>query len=379
MRDVVLVGAVRTATGKFGGALSGIPAVELGSTVIGSALERTRLKGSDIDSVIMGCVLQAGLGKNPARQAAIRAGLPVQVPAVTINCVCGSGLESVCLAAAMIMGGDADTVVAGGMESMSRAPYLLDSARFGYRLNDGKLVDAMVNDGLTDAYGHYHMGMTAEDVFAVLSQQKCQNAQASGRFADEIVPVCVKTKNDQVMFTVDECPRAGVNAESLAALSPVFKSGGTVTAANASGISDGAAAVIVMSAEKAEELGITPAARIVATASVVVDPATMGIGPVYSTRKALRKAGLEMNDIDLVEANEAFAAQSIAVARELGWDMSRVNVNGGAIALGHPIGATGARMVVTLLLEMKNRSAQYGLATLCVGGGMGITAVVQSV
>lgn len=391
MREVVLAGAVRTAIGKFGGALSGIPAVELGGAVISAALERAGLNKTDPERVIMGCVLQAGLGQNAARQASMNAGIPEHVPAATINCVCGSGLEAVNLAASLIRAGEADIIVAGGMESMSRAPYLLDNARFGYRMNDGKLLDSIMKDGLTDAFGNYHMGITAEtladkysvsrleqDEFAALSQQKCEKAQATGRFKKEIAPIRMKVKKDEIIFQDDEYPRSGVTVESLSSLSPAFKAGGTVTAANSSGINDGAAAVVVMSAGKAKELEVIPMARFTVSASAGVNPSVMGIGPVYSTQKALAKAGLDLQYIDLIEANEAFAVQSIAVSRELGWDMAKVNVNGGAIALGHPIGASGARILVTLLHELKIRSARYGLATLCVGGGMGITAIVEN-
>jgi acetyl-CoA C-acetyltransferase len=392
MSEVVLAGAVRTAIGKFGGALSGVPVIEMGGAVIKAALERACVKSCDVDRVIMGCVLQAGLGQNVARQAAINAGLPEQVSAFTVNCVCGSGLEAINIAAAMIRAGEADVIVAGGMENMSRAPYLLDNARFGYRINDGKLQDSMINDGLTDAFGRYHMGITAEaiaekygitrleqDQFAALSQQKCERAQTNGRFEREIIPLRLKVKKEEVVFLTDEYPRSGVTAEGLASLSPAFKPGGTVTAANASGINDGAAAMVVMSGEKAKELGVTPMGRIIASASEGVNPAIMGIGPVYSTRRALGKAGLELTQIDLIEANEAFAAQSIAVARELGFDMAKVNVNGGAISLGHPIGASGARILVTLLHELENANVRYGLATLCVGGGMGITTIVERI
>jgi acetyl-CoA C-acetyltransferase len=392
MRKIVLAGAVRTAIGKFGGALCGVAATELGGTVIKASIERAGISIPDVDRVLMGCVLQAGLGQNPARQAAIYAGLPEQVPATTINCVCGSGLEAVNMAASLIRAGEADVVIAGGMENMSRAPYLLDNARFGYRINDGKLLDSMVNDGLTDAYGRYHMGITAEslaekygitrleqDQFAALSQQKCETAQASGRFADEIVPVKIKVKKEEITFAADEFPRKGVTVESISGLPPALKPNGTVTAANSSGINDGAAAMVVMCAEKARELGIIPMAKVVTSASAGVNPALMGIGPVYSTKKALQKAGLELDKIGLIEANEAFASQSIAVSRELGWDMEKVNVNGGAIALGHPIGASGARILVALLHEIKKRNVQYGLATLCVGGGMGITTIVERI
>lgn len=391
MREVVLVGPVRTAIGKFGGTLSTIPAVELGAIVIKAALERAKIDPAMVDQVLMGCVLQAGLGQNVARQAMIHAGLPVEIPATTINCVCGSGLHSVNLAASMIQSGDAEIIVAGGMENMSRSPYLLANARFGYRMNDGALQDSMVNDGLFDIYGNYHMGITAENVaeryhitrldqdeFSVRSQQKCEHAQKTKQFADEIVPVQVKVKKEIVSFDTDEFPRPGVTMESLSALSPAFKTNGTVTAGNASGINDGAAALLVMSSEKAQELGVTPLARIASYAACGVEPAYMGIGPVFSTRKALKKANLNTSDIDLIETNEAFAAQCVAVTKELDLDSEKVNVNGGAIALGHPIGASGARILVSLLNEMGKRKNRYGLATLCVGGGMGVTTIIET-
>lgn len=391
MRDVVLISPIRTAIGKFGGMLSTLPAVDLGAIVIKATLERAKIDPARVDQVLMGCVLQAGLGQNVARQAMIRAGLPVETPATTINCVCGSGLHAVNLAASLIQAGEADIVLAGGMENMSMAPFLLPNARFGYRMNNGVLMDSMVNDGLFDAYGSYHMGITAENVaekyhvsrldedeFAARSQQRCEKAQALNRFADEIVPVQVKMKKEVISFGIDEFPRKGVTVESLSALNPSFKADGTVTAGNASGINDGAAAVIVMAAETASELGISPIARIASHAAAGVDPAYMGIGPVFSTRKALKKAGLSIADLDLIEANEAFAAQSVAVARELELDSEKVNVNGGAIALGHPIGASGARILVSLLHEMSKRKSHYGLATLCVGGGMGISTIVET-
>jgi acetyl-CoA C-acetyltransferase len=392
LKEIVLISPVRTAIGKFGGALSSIPAQQLGSIVITEALHRAGVPGTVVDQVLMGCVLQAGLGQNPARQAALQAELPIEIPASTINCVCGSGLQAINLAASLIRAGEADLIVAGGMENMSRAPYLLPNARFGYRINDGALQDEMLLDGLQDAYGHYPMGMTAElvaekyvisraeqDAFAAASQQRCAVAWQQNRFADEIVPVTVKMKKETVEFAHDEFPRAGVTAASLAALPPVFKPEGTVTAGNSSGINDGAAAMIVTTAEKAHSLGVTPFARWVAAAETGVDPAYMGIGPVSATRKTLQKAGLSLAQVDLIEANEAFAAQSIAVIRELGLDPQKVNVNGGAIALGHPIGASGARILVTLLHEMKRRASRYGLATLCIGGGMGISTIVGKI
>ena len=390
MANIVLAGACRTAIGKFGGTLSGTPAVQLGSIVIAEALQRAGIRPNDVDEVLMGCVLQAGLGQNVARQAAVLAGIPVEKPAMTINNVCGSGLKAVSLAAAMIAAGEAEVVVAGGMENMSASPYALPQARFGYRMNNGSIVDTMVNDGLWDSFNNYHMGVTAEnvaaqygisraeqDAFAAASQQKCEAAQAAGKFAEEIVAVPIKVKKEVVPFLADEYPRQGVTAESLAKLSPAFQPNGTVTAANASGINDGAACVIVMSEEKAKQLGVTPMAKLIASASTGVDPSVMGVGPVESTKKALAKAGLSIADIDLFEANEAFAAQCIAVGSALGIPQEKLNVNGGAIALGHPIGASGCRILVTLLYEMKRRSARRGLATLCVGGGMGVSAIVE--
>ncbi len=391
MKEIVIVGACRTAIGKFGGSLTNVPAVELGAIVIREAIARAGIKPENVDEVIMGCVIQAGLGQSVARQASVKAGIPVEVPALTLNNVCGSGLKAVNLAAAMITAGEADVVIAGGMENMSAAPYAMPGARWGYRMNDGKIVDTMVNDGLWEAFNNYHMGITAENVaeqfgitremqdeFAASSQNKCEAAQKAGKFEEEIVPVPVKVKKEIIEFKVDEFPRAGVTAEGLKKLRPAFKPDGTVTAANASGINDGAAAVIVMSAEKAKELGVKPLARIVAGASAGVEPKIMGIGPVAATKKALSKAELSIDNIDLIEANEAFAAQSCAVANELSFDMSKVNVNGGAIALGHPVGASGCRILVSLLYEMKRREdAKLGLATLCVGGGMGVATIVE--
>ena len=390
MKEIVLAGAVRTPIGKMGGSLSTVSAAELGAIVIKAALKRSGVAADQVDEVLMGCVLQAAQGQNVARQAAIAAGLPNEVPALTLNNVCGSGLKCVNLAAAMIQAGQAEIVVAGGMENMSRAVYALQDARYGYRMNDGKLVDTMIRDSLWDAFHDYHMGMTAEnlaqqyaisremqDAFSAGSQQKCERAQKENRFADEIVPVPVKVKKDTILFERDEYPRDGVTQESLATLKPAFLKDGTVTAGNASGINDGAAAVVVMSAEAAKRLGVVPMARWVTGASAGVDPAIMGIGPVYATKKALAQAELPLGDIDLIEANEAFASQSIAVGKELGWDTDKVNVNGGAIALGHPVGASGTRILVTLLHELKRRNARYGLATLCVGGGMGVAAIVE--
>ncbi|AAM23825.1 acetyl-CoA C-acetyltransferase [Caldanaerobacter subterraneus subsp. tengcongensis MB4] len=393
MREAVIVSAVRTAIGKFGGSLAGIPVVDLGAIVIKEALKRAKVAPEQVDEVFMGIILQAGLGQNPARQSAVKAGIPVEVPATTINMVCGSGLRTVAMAAQAVMLGDADIVVAGGMESMSRAPYLLRDARWGYRMNmpSGELVDEMVYDGLWDVFNQYHMGITAENIaerykisrqeqdeFALRSQNLAEAAIKAGKFEEEIVPVPIpQKKGDPIEFKVDEHPRFGTTMEDLAKLKPAFKPDGTVTAGNASGINDGAAAVVVMSRDKAKELGVTPLATIKSYAYAGVDPAVMGLGPIYSTRKALDKAGLKIEDIDLIEANEAFAAQAIAVARELNFDMEKVNVNGGAIALGHPIGASGARILVTLLHEMKRRGSRLGLATLCIGGGMGISMIVE--
>jgi acetyl-CoA C-acetyltransferase len=390
--EVILAGACRTAIGKFQGSLSTIPAAELGAIVIRETVARAGIKPGQVDEVYMGCVLQAALGQNIARQAAIKAGLPVETPALTVNDVCGSGLKCINLAASLIAAGEADIIVAGGMENMSAAPFALTQARAGYRMGDAALVDTMVKDALWDAFNNYHMGMTAENVaakygisreaqdeFAALSQQKAEKAQKEGRFVEEIVPVPVTVKKELVSFAVDEYPRQGVTIESLAALKPAFKpEGGTITAANASGINDGAAAVVAMSAQKARELGVKPLARFTAGAWAGVDPSIMGIGPVFSSQKVLKKAGIAINDLDLIEANEAFAAQALAVGRELKWDNSIVNVNGGAIALGHPVGASGARILVTLLYELRRRKARKGLATLCVGGGMGVSTIVEA-
>ncbi|MDI3478083.1 MAG: acetyl-CoA C-acetyltransferase [Thermoanaerobacterium sp.] len=391
MKEVVIASGVRTAIGKFGGTLLNVPAVDLGAVVIKEALKRANVKPEDVSEVIMGNVLQAGLGQNPARQAEIKAGIPVEVPAMTVNMVCGSGLRAVTLAAQAVMLGDADIVVAGGMENMSRAPYVLNDARFGYRMNNGQLVDEMVYDGLTDVFNQYHMGITAENVaekynitreeqgeFAYRSQKLASEAISSGKFEDEIVPVTIpQKKGDPIEFKIDEHVRANTTIEALAKLKPAFKKDGTVTAGNASGINDAAAAVVVMSKEKAEELGIKPLATIKSFGYAGVDPSIMGIGPVYATRKALEKANLTVDDLDLIEANEAFAAQSLAVAKELKFNIDKVNVNGGAIALGHPIGASGCRILVTLLYEMQKRNSHTGLATLCIGGGMGIAMVVE--
>lgn len=388
-RKVVLAGACRTAIGTMGGALSNTPAPDLGTVVIKEALKRTGIKPEQVDEVYMGCVIQAGLGQNPARQAAVNAGIPVEVPATTINVLCGSGLHCVNLAAKLIACGDADIIVAGGMENMSKAPYLLYDARFGYRMGAAKMDDALLRDALHDAFGGYHMGITAENVaedwgltrqqldeFAAWSQNKCEKAQAEGKFKDEIVPVEVKKKKETILFDTDEGPRAGVTAEGISKLHPAFKEGGLVTAANSSGINDGAAAIIVMSEEKAKELGVTPMGTWIGGELAGVEPRIMGVGPVASTRKVMEKTGYKIEDFDLIEANEAFAAQSVAVGHDLGFDMDKLNVNGGAIALGHPVGASGCRILVTLLHEMAKRDARKGLATLCVGGGMGCSAIV---
>lgn len=390
-KKVVLAGACRTAIGKMGGALSNTPVADLGAIVIKEALNRAGVKPEMVDEVKMGCVIQAAQGQNVARQASIKAGLPIEVPAITINVVCGSGLKCVNDAANMIMAGEADIVVAGGMENMSMAPYAMTKARFGYRMNNATIIDTMVNDALTDAFNHYHMMITAENVcdkygltreeldeFSANSQQKCEAAIAAGKFNDEIVPVPVKVKKDIVDFVKDEGPRAGTTKESLASLKCCSgKDGGLVTAGNASGINDGAAAIVVMSEEKALELGVKPMATWVAGALGGVAPEIMGIGPVAATNKVLARTGLTIDDFDLIEANEAFAAQSIAVARDLKFDMSKVNVNGGAIALGHPVGASGCRILVTLLYEMAKRGSNRGLATLCIGGGMGCATIVE--
>ena len=389
-RKVVLAGACRTAIGTMGGTLSNTPAPDLGTVVIKEALKRAGVAPEMVDEVYMGCVIQAGLGQNPARQAAVNAGIPVEVPATTINVLCGSGLHCVNLAAKLIANGEADIIVAGGMENMSKAPYLLYNARFGYRMGAAMMDDALLRDALHDAFGGYHMGITAENIaeewgltrqqldeFAAWSQNKCEKARAEGKFKDEIVPVEVKKKKETILFDTDEGPRDGVTVESLSKLRPAFKEGGKVTAGNASGINDGAAAIIVMSEEKAKELGVTPMATWIGGELAGVEPRIMGIGPVASTRKAMEKKGYKIEDFDLIEANEAFAAQSVAVGHDLGFDMDKLNVNGSAIALGHPVGASGCRILVTLLYEMQRRHAKKGLATLCVGGGMGCSAIVE--
>ena len=390
-KKIVLAGACRTAIGSMGGALSTTPAPELGSIVIKEALNRAGVAPEQVDHVYMGCVIQAGLGQNVARQASLKAGLPVETPAVTVNVVCGSGLNCVNMAAQMIQAGDADIVVAGGMENMSMAPYALKNARYGYRMGNAPMIDTMVNDALWDAFNDYHMGITAENVaeqwgltreeldkFAAVSQQKAEAAQKSGAFKDEIVPVEVKKKKETVIVDTDEGPRHGTTVETLGKLKPAFKKdGGLVTAGNSSGINDGAAAVVVMSEEKAKELGVKPMATWVAGALGGVDPKIMGIGPVAATRKVLKRTGMEIKDFDIIEANEAFAAQSVAVGKELGFDLNKLNPNGGAIALGHPVGASGCRILVTLLHEMEKADAKKGLATLCIGGGMGCATIVE--
>ena len=389
-RKVVLAGACRTAIGTMGGTLSNTPAPDLGTVVIKEALKRAGVAPEMVDEVYMGCVIQAGLGQNPARQAAVNAGIPVEVPATTINVLCGSGLHCVNLAAKLIANGEADIIVAGGMENMSKAPYLLYNARFGYRMGAAMMDDALLRDALHDAFGGYHMGITAENIAeewgltrqqldecAAWSQNKCEKARAEGKFKDEIVPVEVKKKKETILFDTDEGPRDGVTVESLSKLRPAFKEGGKVTAGNASGINDGAAAIIVMSEEKAKELGVTPMATWIGGELAGVEPRIMGIGPVASTRKVMEKKGYKIEDFDLIEANEAFAAQSVAVGHDLGFDMDKLNVNGSAIALGHPVGASGCRILVTLLYEMQRRHAKKGLATLCVGGGMGCSAIVE--
>lgn len=390
MEDVVIVAAVRTAVGKFGGSLAKVPAAELGAIVIRELLARTGVAPDQISDVILGQVLTAGVGQNPARQAVIRAGLPETVPAMTINKVCGSGLKAVMLAAQAIQCGDAEIVIAGGQENMSASPHVLNGSRDGFRMGDAKLVDTMINDGLWDIYNNYHMGVTAEnvakkyeisreaqDVFSVGSQNKAEAAQKSGRFKDEIVPVVISSKKGDIVFDTDEFIKPGATLEGMTTLRPAFDKAGTVTAGNASGINDGAAAVMVMSESKAKALGLPVLARIKSFASAAVDPAIMGIGPAPATRLALKKAGWTTDDLDLIEGNEAFAAQALAVNKELGWDASKINVNGGAIAIGHPIGASGCRILVTLLHEMQKRDAKKGLATLCIGGGMGVALAVE--
>jgi acetyl-CoA C-acetyltransferase len=391
MTDVVIVSAARTAVGKFGGSLAKIAAPELGATVIRAVLERAGVKPDQVSEVILGQVLAAGSGQNPARQSLIKAGLPDMVPGMTINKVCGSGLKAVMLAANAIIAGDAEIVIAGGQENMSAAPHVLPGSRDGFRMGDAKLIDTMIVDGLWDVYNKYHMGTTAEnvakefgitreqqDAFAALSQNKAEAAQKAGRFDDEIVPIAIpQRKGEPLQFNTDEFVRHGVTPEALAGLKPAFSKEGTVTAANASGINDGAAAVVVMSAKKAEALGLTPLARIKAYANAGVDPKIMGMGPVPASKRCLERAGWSVNDLDLMEINEAFAAQALAVHKQMGWDQSKINVNGGAIAIGHPIGASGCRILVTLLHEMQKRDAKKGLASLCIGGGMGVALALE--
>jgi len=390
-KEVIIAGACRTAVGSFGGSLKNIPVVRLGAIVISEVLKRAAIQPEEVDEVIMGNVLQAGLGQNPARQVAIEAGISQETPSYTVNKVCGSGLKAVQLAVQAIKAGDADIVIAGGMENMSATPYTVPGARWGQRMGDAAMVDTMIKDGLWDAFNNYHMGVTAEnvakqfeisreeqDAFAFSSQQKAKAAIELGKFKEEIVPIKVpQRRGEPVVFATDEFPRFDTTLEKLAKLKPAFKKDGTVTAGNSSGINDGAAAIVVMSKEKAEELGIEPMATIISYASAGVDPAIMGTGPISASRKALDKIGMTVNELDLIEANEAFAAQAISVNMALKWDLSKVNVNGGAIALGHPIGCSGARILVTLLYEMKKRHSKTGLATLCIGGGMGTAVIVQ--
>ncbi len=391
MREVVIVAATRTAIGSFQGSLANVPATDLGAAVIKQLLAQTGLDGAQVDEVLLGQVLTAGAGQNPARQTVIKAGLPHTVPAMTINKVCGSGLKALHLATQAIRCGDADVIIAGGQENMSQSPYVMPAARTGMRMGHGKLIDTMIQDGLWDAFNDYHMGITAEnlvdkygisreeqDAFAAASQAKAAAAIEAGRFNDEITPILIPSrKGEPVSFATDEQPRAGTTAESLAKLKPAFKKDGSVTAGNASTLNDGAAAVLLMSADKAKELGLPVLARIAGYANAGVDPAIMGIGPVCATQRALAKAGWQLADLDLIEANEAFAAQALAVGKELGWDASKVNVNGGAIALGHPIGASGCRILVSLLHEMIKRDAKKGLATLCIGGGQGVALAIE--
>ena len=391
MKEVVIASACRSALGSYGGSLKTVPAVDYGATVAADAIKRAGIQPEQVEQLIFGNVLQAGLGQNPARQVALKAGLPVTTPAFTINIVCGSGLRAVALAASLIKAGEADIILAGGTENMSAAPYVMPAARWGARMFDTQLVDVMVHDGLWDIFNDYHMGITAENVaeqygitremqdeFSLASQQKAEAAIKGGKFKDEITPITIpQRKGDPKIFDTDEFPRFGSTIEGLAKLKPAFKKGGTVTAGNASGCNDGAAALVVMSKDKADELGIEPMATIVSYATGGVDPSIMGVGPVPATKKALELAGMTIDDLELIEANEAFAAQSLAVAKDLGFNMDIVNVNGGAIALGHPIGASGARILVTLLYEMKKRGNKTGLATLCIGGGMGQALIVK--
>ncbi len=391
MKEIVIASAVRTAVGSFGGSLKSVSAIDLGQTVVKEALERAKVNPETVDEMFFGCVLQGGQGQGVARQVALKAGLSNHTPATTINMICGSGLKTVSLAVQTIIAGDNDIVVAGGTENMSQAPYLLPNGRWGQRMGDGKVYDMMVNDGLWDAFNDYHMGVTAEnivekygftreqqDALAVASQNRAEKAQAEGRFTDEIVPVMIpQRRKDPIEFKDDEYIRLGATVEGLGKLRPAFNREGSVTAGNASGINDGAAALVVMTKEKADELGIEPLATIVSYASAGVAPEIMGTGPIPATKKALKKANLSIKDIDLIEANEAFAAQALSVINDLELDTEKVNVNGGAIAIGHPIGASGARILVTLLHEMKKRNSNYGLATLCIGGGMGEAVIVK--
>ena len=390
MEDVVIVAAGRTAVGKFGGTLAKIPAADLGAHVIRHLLAKIGLDGAQVNEVLMGQVLTAGAGQNPARQATIKAGLPDMVPAMTVGKVCGSGLKATHLAAQAIKCGDADVIIAGGQENMSASPHVLNGSRDGFRMGDAKLVDTMIVDGLWDVYNQYHMGVTAENVaqkfdvsraaqdeFALQSQLKAEAAQKAGKFKDEIIPLEIPSKKGAFVFDTDEYPKHGSTLESLSSLRPAFNKEGTVTAGNASGLNDGAAAVIMMSASKAKELGLTPLVRIKAYSSAGLDPTIMGMGPVSAAKLCLQKAGWKHEDVDLMEINEAFAAQAIAVNKEMGWDTSKINVNGGAIALGHPIGASGARVLVTLIHEMIRRDAKKGLASLCIGGGMGVALAVE--
>jgi acetyl-CoA C-acetyltransferase len=390
-QDIVIVAAARTAVGKFGGTLAATPAADLGAAVIQELLKRSKLSGEQIGEVILGQVLTAGMGQNPARQAVIKSGLPKAVPAMTINKVCGSGLKAVMLAAQAIRDGDSEIVIAGGQESMSMSPHVVLGSRNGQRMGDWKMIDSMITDGLWDVYNQYHMGITAEnvakqygvsreaqDALALASQQKAAAAQDAGKFRDEIVPFSIaQKKGDPIVFAQDEFINRKTNAEGLAGLRPAFDKAGSVTAGNASGLNDGAAAVVVMTAKKADQLGLQPLARIASYASAGLDPATMGMGPVPASRRALERAGWKPADLDLLEINEAFAAQACAVHKEMGWDTSKVNVNGGAIAIGHPIGASGCRILVTLLHEMQRRNAKKGIASLCIGGGMGVALTVE--
>lgn len=392
-KEVVIVSAVRTAIGNYGGKLAGMSAIDLGVIAAKEAIQRAGINASEIDETIIGNILSAGLGQNLARQIAVKAGAPVTSPAMAINILCGSGLRSVSLAAQMIMCGNSEVVLAGGTESMTNAPYLLQQARNGYRMGHGQIIDSMILDGLTDSFNNYHMGITAENIaeqwkitrkdqddFALQSQLKCEAAQKAGKFKDEIVPVLIpQRKGDPLVFDTDEFPKAGMTLAQLEKLNPAFKKEGTVTAGNASGINDGAAMLIVMSGEKAKALGLKPLARIISHATVALDPAIMGYGPVPATQKALKFAGMTIENIDLIEANEAFAAQSIAVVRDLKLNPEKVNVNGGAIALGHPIGASGARILTTLIYEMKRRQVATGLATLCIGGGQGTSLIIENI